>query len=79
LDNAIPWWSTLDDDRQNVIIDLAFNMGIKTLLTFHDTLAHIEAGEYDAAADAMASSRWATQVGQRAVFLENAMRTGEYK
>jgi lysozyme len=54
-------------------------MGIKTLLTFHDTLAHIEAGEYDAAADAMASSRWATQVGQRAVFLENAMRTGEYK
>ena len=78
LDNHLPWWSALDDDRQNVMLDMCFNMGIATLLTFNHTLAHIEAGEYDEAADGMAQSRWAKQVGNRAVFLENAMRTGEY-
>ena len=78
LDSHLPWWRDLDDDRQNVILDMAFNMGIGTLLTFNHTLAHIRDGEYDAAADGMAASRWADQVGSRAVFLENAMRTGVY-
>ena len=78
LDNNLPWWSALDDDRQNVMLDMCFNMGIQTLMTFTNTLAHIEAGEYDEAADGMAASRWAKQVGNRAVFLENAMRTGIY-
>lgn len=78
LDKALPWWSALDDARQNVMLDMCFNMGIATLRTFDNTLAHIEAGEYDLAADGMAQSRWAKQVGNRAVFLENAMRTGVY-
>jgi lysozyme len=78
LDNNLPWWSALDDGRQNVMLDMAFNMGIQTLMTFNNTLAHIEAGEYDEAAAGMAQSRWAKQVGNRAVFLENAMRTGVY-
>ncbi len=78
LDKALPWWSALDDARQNVMLDMCFNMGIRTLLTFNNTLAHIEAGEYEAAAQGMAASRWAGQVGSRAVFLENAMRTGVY-
>lgn len=78
LDKALPWWSTLSDARQNIMLDMCFNMGIKTLLTFDNTLAHIKAGEYDEAAIGMAASRWAKQVGRRAVFLENAMRTGVY-
>ena len=78
LDKALPWWSALDDARQNVMLDLTFNMGIATLRTFNNTLAHIEAGEYDEAAAGMAASRWAREVGNRAVFLENAMRTGVY-
>ena len=78
LDEHLPWWSALDDARQNVMLDMTFNLGIATLMTFNHTLAHIEAGEYAAAADGMAQSRWAKQVGNRAVFLENAMRTGEY-
>ena len=78
LDANLPWWSALDDARQNVMIDMTFNMGIRTLMQFHNTLAHIEAGEYDEAATSMAASKWASQVKGRAVFLENAMRTGVY-
>lgn len=78
LDAKLPWWRDLDDDRQNILLDMCFNMGIGTLLTFHSTLAHIKYGEWDEAAEAMADSRWAKQVGSRAVFLVQAMRTGVY-
>lgn len=79
LDQHLPWWRELDDARQNVMLDLCFNMGINTLVTFTHTLAHIQAGEYDEAADGMAASKWAKQVKSRAVFLEEAMRTGVYE
>ena len=78
LDEHLPWWSALDDVRQNVIIDMCFNMGIKTLLTFNNTLAAIEAGDWPAAVAGMKKSRWARQVGQRAVRLQGMMETGEW-
>lgn len=78
LDARMPWWKTLDDDRQNVMLDLCFNMGIETLSSFHNTLKAIIEGRWDDAAVGMAQSRWAREVGSRATFLENAMRTGIY-
>lgn len=78
LDRHLPWWRSLDDARQNVMLDLCFNMGITTLLTFHHTLLDIREGEYAAAADQMRHSKWHAQVGNRAVWLENVMRTGVY-
>ena len=78
LDKNLPWWSTLDDVRQNVLLDMCFNMGIKTLLTFHNTLAAIEAGDYELAVKGMRGSRWAAQVGKRAVRLEQMMLTGNW-
>ncbi len=79
LDEHLPWWSALDDVRQNVLLDLCFNMGIRTLLTFNHTLAAIEAGDWPAAVRGMKQSRWAKQVGQRAVRLEAMMATGEWQ
>ena len=78
LDKYLPWWSQLDDARQNVMVDLCFNMGIGTLRTFVHTLSLIEEGAYGAAANGMAHSLWARQVGTRAEFLEAAMRSGVY-
>lgn len=78
LDSYIKWWRNLDSDRQNVMLDLCFNMGINTLCTFHNTLSYIKNGLWEQAADGMAQSLWAQQVGARAVFLENAMRNGQY-
>lgn len=79
LDVGLPWWRTLDSDRQNVIAELCFNMGIGTLLTFHNTLTYVKNGLWEQAADGLKHSKWATDVGPtRAQFLEHAMCKGQY-
>lgn len=74
LDKNLPWWKTLDEVRQRVILNMAFNMGINSLLGFKNTLAAIQAGRYNDAADGMLASKWATQVGDRATRLAKMMR-----
>ncbi len=76
LDRALPWWRSLDEVRQRVLANMAFNMGIAGLLGFKRTLSLIQAGSYTEAAAAMAESLWHRQVGQRAVRLETMMRDG---
>jgi lysozyme len=77
LDRAIPWWRGLDEVRQRVILNMAFNLGTAKLMDFQNTLALVRAGKWAAAADAMLQSRWAGQVGKRADRLARMMRTGE--
>ena len=76
LTTALPWVQTLDDVRQNVLINMTFNMGIGGLLRFKNTLGMIQRHEYNQAASAMLQSLWATQVGARAKRLADQMRTG---
>jgi lysozyme len=78
LDAALPWMRNLDDARRAVLQNMGFNMGLAGLLGFRNTLALIQAGEYDKAADAMLQSRWAEQVGARAQRLSQQMRTGQW-
>jgi lysozyme len=77
---ALPWVAELDPVRQAVLIDMAFNMGVPTLLTFKQTLATIRRGDYELASMQMLQSLWADQVGkrpgQRAHTLAKMMRTG---
>jgi lysozyme len=72
------WWDDLDDVRQRVVVDMAFNMGLGGLSKFKKTLGHIEAGEYEEASSEMLNSRWAEQVGRRANTLSEMMRTGDF-
>jgi len=74
LDARLMWWRQMDDTRQNVLVNMCFNMGIEGLLTFHNTLAAMQQGRYADAADGMASSQWARQVGARADRLVAIMR-----
>lgn len=76
LDRALPWWRQLSDARQEVLLNMSFNLGIAKLLTFKNTLAYMQAGRYDAAADGMKNSQWAQQVGARATRLITMMRNG---
>ncbi len=76
LDRNLPWWRTLDTVRQRVLINMAFNLG-GNLLTFVHTLDAMQRNYYAAAANGMLASKWANQVGQRALRLANAMRTGK--
>ncbi len=76
LSNRLPWWKTLSPVRQKVLIDMAFNMGVDGLLTFKNTLAAIEAGDFARASAGMLASKWAEQVKGRAQRLARMMLTG---
>lgn len=75
LPKALPFYHRLNGEVKEVLINMAFNLGIKGLLGFKKTLAYIEAGEYEKAADEMLDSDWATQVGDRAVRLSDKLKS----
>lgn len=76
LDARLPWWRQLDEERQRVLANMCFNLGIGKLLKFVNTLPAIRDGRYQVAAAGMLSSKWAGQVGDRADRLAAMMRTG---
>lgn len=77
LDVKLPWWRELNDARQRVLVNMAFNLGINGLLGFKNTLRMMREGDYEGAARGMLNSLWRRQVGDRAVRLSNMMRYGE--
>ena len=77
LDRRIPAFASLNEVRRRVLIDMGFNLGSNRLMKFRRMLAALEAGDYAQAAVEMLDSRWARQVGNRAVSLKNMMETGE--
>ena len=79
LKKILPWIARLDDARQNVLVNMAFNLGVAGLMSFKNTLRLIESGHYIAAASAMLDSKWAKQVGYRAEELAEQMRTCVFK
>lgn len=73
----VPNWSLLDDERQNVLANMAFNMGGATLATFKNFLAAVNDRNYKLAAQHGRDSKWYRQVGQRAERLMTVMETGD--
>lgn len=78
LDRVFPQWRDLNEPRQQVLIDMMFNLGAPKLLTFHKFMAALLEQDYAKAADEMLDSKWADQVGSRAIRLSEMMRTGEH-
>lgn len=74
LVRAVPSFGSLDEDRQHVLLDMAFNLGVPRLLEFKKMLAAVESRDFDQAAAEMLDSRWARQVGRRAETLAAMMR-----
>lgn len=73
---ALPWANDLDEVRQAVLVDMAFNLGVNGLLGFKNTLESVRTGQYTKAAGQMLQSKWAKQVGSRATRLAMMMETG---
>ena len=78
LANAFPWYSSLDEVRQDVLVMMAFNLGLTRLRGFNRALAACQAGDYEVCAAEMLDSRWAEQIGDRSRVLSTMMATGEY-
>ena len=76
---ALPFAEALTPARYAVLVNMAFNLGTARLLTFKNTSADVAIGEYTAALRRMLRSRWAAQVGRRAVELARQMDSGGWQ
>lgn len=74
VDAAFPWFKTLSETRQMVIISMVFNLGISKFLDFRGMIAALQRGDFARAADEMLDSAWSRQVKARAVRLAQMMR-----
>ena len=70
------FFKDLTDSRQDVIIEMIFNLGLTRFKKFKKTIKAIENKDFSSAADEMLNSKWAGQVGQRAITLSNKFRAG---
>lgn len=79
LDRWIPWWRGLDRTRREVLVTMAYQLGVTGLLKFENTLGAVRRGDYAAAADGMLASKWGRlDTPARAARAAHAMRTGEW-
>lgn len=76
LDTKLPWWRQQDDVRMRALADLCFNLGIKKLLLFKNTLRAWEARRYEEAAKGLRASKWYGQVKIRGPRIVHMVRTG---
>jgi len=79
LTKAFPWFNKLAAERQAVLINMHFNIGLARLKGFAKALAAIERGDYKAASLEMLDSKWARLVGNRATELAKQMETGQWQ
>ena len=79
LDHAWPHWRNLDNVRADVVLSMAFNLGVAGFMRFVKTRQLIEEQSWDRASIEMLRSRWAEQVGNRAVSLSTMLSTGSRK
>jgi lysozyme len=69
-------FDVLSVDRQSVVVNMVFNMGIVRFSGFKKMVAALEGHDYNEAAAQMLDSKWARQVGNRATRLAKIMREG---
>jgi len=78
LDAGLPWWRTLSETRQTVLLSMAFQMGTNGVLGFKNTLAKLHAGDYLGAANGIRKSLWAAQTPARAERMAKAIESNEF-
>jgi len=71
----IPSFNKQPELVKNIVVDMAFNLGLNKLLKFKDFRAALESNNYQEAANEMIDSEWYGQVGNRSKELVNIMRS----
>lgn len=62
----IEGWDTFPEEVQEILANMAYNLGIVGLLKFKRTLGYIRDGAYDLASHGLEDSLWYKQVKNRA-------------
>lgn len=78
LCEGMPAYLDLSPVRQAVLINMCFNLGAANLQAFKRMFSALVQQDYEHAASEMLGSKWAGQVGARAVRLAEQMKTGQW-
>lgn len=76
LNDNLPWYKFLDDVRQDVLVNMGYQMGWAGVLKFTSTLAAEARGAWETVAADMRASLWDRQTHTRAERLAEQARTG---
>ena len=72
----LPWMKNLDDLRQEVLVEMAYQMGVDGVLQFRKMLAALQRNAYKEAAVHGADSLWMKQTPSRSKELMRMLETG---
>ena len=75
LDKHWEIWRSFPTKAQHVCMDLVFNMGINTWMSFRKTRAFMELGEWEKAGEELLNSQYKEQVGRRAIFNSEELKS----
>jgi len=78
LYHTFPWFSKLNEARQDALTNMNANLGLPRFLGFKKMIAALNEGDFEKAADEMLDSKWEKQVGRRAYRLSSMIRLGQY-
>lgn len=77
LERSFSWYQAVPEGCRQVLIEMAYNMGVAGLSGFPKMLAAVMTGDWNTAAAEMLDSEWAKQVGtDRSERLAAQMRQG---
>jgi lysozyme len=74
LKDRVSFFNELNQKAQEVLVNMAFNLGIDGLLKFKKMFKALEAKDYLMASYEMEDSLWYSQVGARSKYLVDKMR-----
>ena len=72
------WFGGLSAARRDAMVAICFNLGLTKLRGFTNALTAMSREQFDVAADEFMDSKWAKQVGMRAIRVTEMIRSGEY-
>lgn len=73
-----PWFLGLSEARKAACLDVMFNLGPSRFRGFVKFIAAMGAQDWNAAANELQDSAWATQVGTRAKQIEDLIRSEKW-
>lgn len=76
MDDNMLWWRGESDVRKRALIQMAFQMGIRGLLSFNKMLWAMQHGNYKEAYREALNSKWAEQTPERAMRVAKMIREG---
>ena len=71
------WFKDLPPRPKLVMMDLAFNMGVPGISNFQNMLRDLQEQNWKGAAENLLDSKYAKQVGRRAIYNANLLETAD--